>query len=119
MLAGGGKRIFHAQTCPSVALAVNHRDRNLDTASQESFDLKSLSNICQPKSAQLALLQELDASKHHEGEWEKLWHPWAGEKNDPGRHWKCSNQLSKPVIFEQPHPQQAAGWTWSSLRGWV
>lgn len=76
---------------------------------------------------QLAPLQELDASKHHawhEREWEEeLWHPWAGEVeplgNHPGRHWKGSNQLSKPVITEQPHPQQAAGWMWASLRGWL
>lgn len=93
--------------CPicCTVLVVKYRDRSPDMPSQQnfpSFDLKSLSNMYQPKSAQLAPLQKLDASKHHawhEWEWEeKPWHPWAGEVEPQGKSSRQALERLKPVV---------------------
>lgn len=92
-----------------------------DTLSREifpGFGLRSLSNMYQPNSAQLAPLRTLHASKRHAcparclsawQEWEreaKPWHPWAGEEELRGKPfrqahatWKGTIQLSKRIII--------------------
>lgn len=55
----------------------------------------------QPKSAQLAPLQKLDASKHHWHEWgwqEKLWKSWVGKVVPLGKSPRQALERLKPIV---------------------
>lgn len=118
---GRGRRLYHTSITElpiCCAAHVKYGERCLDTPSRESFpgfNLKSLSNVYQPKRAWLAPLQTLHASKHHTsrrvafppgmGGNGRQSHSIPGQAerscggNRSGRRWKGSNQLSKPIII--------------------